>query len=95
MVDSDLHSLSKHVGSVFQNPSTQFFNVDTTSELAFGCENLGFPREEIIKRIHDVTELFGLESLMDRSIFDLSGGEKQRIACASITRATTRHIRYG
>ncbi len=81
---SDLHNVSKLVGSVFQNPSTQFFNVDTTSELAFGCENIGYPRAKIHQRIQEVTDLFGLETLIDRNIFDLSGGEKQRIACASI-----------
>ena len=39
------------VGSVFQNPKSQFFNVDTDSELAFACENLGYPQEDILKRI--------------------------------------------
>jgi energy-coupling factor transport system ATP-binding protein len=72
------------VGSVFQNPRSQFFNVDTTSELAFGCENLGLPVEEIWKRINEARALFGLDNLLDRSIFELSSGEKQRIACASV-----------
>ena len=72
------------VGSVFQNPRSQFFNVDTTSELAFGCENLGVPVEEIWKRIDEACALFGLDDLLDRSIFELSSGEKQRIACASV-----------
>jgi energy-coupling factor transport system ATP-binding protein len=71
------------VGSVFQNPRSQFFNVDTTSELAFGCENLGMPAEEIWKRIDEARALFNLDDLLDRSIFELSSGEKQRIACAS------------
>ena len=39
-----LSKISQHVGSVFQNPRSQFFNVDTTSELAFGCENQGLPK---------------------------------------------------
>ncbi|MBQ3913104.1 MAG: ABC transporter ATP-binding protein [Lachnospiraceae bacterium] len=79
-----LRKLSKHVGTVFQNPRSQFFNVDTTSELAFGCENLGMPPEEIEQRINYVVNRHELGSLMDRSIFKLSGGEKQKIACASI-----------
>lgn len=79
-----LAQISKLVGSVFQNPRSQFFNVDTTSELAFGCENLAVPVNEIIKRISETTEIFNLHKLLDRSIFDLSGGEKQRIACASV-----------
>ena len=71
-------------GSVFQNPRSQFFNVDTTSELAFGCENQGMPVTEIWKRIDGARAVFGLDDLLDRSIFELSSGEKQRIACASV-----------
>ena len=68
------------VGSVFQNPKTQYFNVDTTAELAFPCENVGMPSAEIRERVETVAHDFGLEKLLDRSIFKLSGGEKQRIA---------------
>lgn len=68
------------VGSVFQNPKTQYFNVDTTAELAFPCENVGMPSAEIRERVHTVASDFGLEKFLDRSIFKLSGGEKQRIA---------------
>ena len=68
------------VGSVFQNPKTQYFNVDTTAELAFPCENAGMPSGEIRERVQTVAEEFGLKKLLDRSIFKLSGGEKQRIA---------------
>lgn len=79
-----LYETAQFVGTVFQNPKSQFFNVDTTSELAFGCENMGIPEEEILKRIHLTVHQFGIEKLMDRNIFNLSGGEKQEIACASI-----------
>ena len=68
------------VGSVFQNPKTQYFNVDTTAELAFPCENMGMPSAEIRGCVEAVAEDFGLNKLLDRSIFKLSGGEKQRIA---------------
>ena len=68
------------VGSVFQNPKTQYFNVDTTAELAFPCENVGMLSSEIRGRVEAAAEDFGLEKLLDRSIFKLSGGEKQRIA---------------
>ena len=71
------------VGSVFQNPKSQFFNIDTTSELVFGSENLGVPREEIKKRLEKTKCDMQLENLLDRDIFELSGGEKQQIACAS------------
>ena len=51
--DTPLYDLAAMVGSVFQNPKSQFFNVDTDSELAFACENLGYPQEDILKRIQE------------------------------------------
>jgi len=83
--DMPLYETAKKVGSVFQNPRSQFFNVDTTSEIAFGCENQGLPENEIRSRMKTTVSRFGIEALMDRSIFELSGGEKQKIACASVS----------
>lgn len=77
-----LYETAKKVGSVFQNPRSQFFNVDTTSEITFGCENLGMPETQIRKNLDETVRDFRLERLMNRSIFELSGGEKQKIACA-------------
>lgn len=82
-----IYVTSKYVGSVFQNPRSQFFNVDTTSEMAFAIENQGIPPEEIFKRIEKTVLDFNLHSLMNRNIFQLSGGEKQKIACASVSAA--------
>ena len=81
--DKSLYEIAPMVGSVFQNPRSQFFAVDTTSELAFGCENLGLSKQDIKSRIEQIARDFHIESLIDRSIFALSGGEKQKIACAS------------
>ena len=81
--DMSLFAISQKVGSVFQNPKTQFFNVDTTSEMAFGAENHGVPPQEIRKRIRHTAAFLGAEPLLNRSIFSLSGGEKQKIACGS------------
>ena len=83
-MDMRLYELSEHVGSVFQDPRTQFYNVGSTVELAFGCENLGVPPEEIEQRITRTATRFGLEELLDRNLFAMSGGEKQRIACGSV-----------
>lgn len=80
-----LYDTAKTVGSVFQDPRSQFFNVDTTSEITFGCENLGMPEETILERLDETTEALDLRNLLDRSIFHLSGGEKQRIACAGVS----------
>ncbi|MBQ4524158.1 MAG: ABC transporter ATP-binding protein [Lachnospiraceae bacterium] len=71
------------VGSVFQNPKTQNFNVNTTSELAFPCENTGMDTERMRKRVKECAKELKIEGLLNRSIFCLSGGEKQRVACAS------------
>lgn len=78
-----LYELSQKVGSVFQNPRSQFFSLDSTSEIAFGCENTGVPREEMYRRIGQVSRDLDMAALLDRNLFALSGGEKQKIACAS------------
>ena len=80
-----LYALSGVVGSVFQNPRTQFFTVDTTSEIAFGCENLAIDADEINLRIEKTVGALKIEDLLNRSLFALSGGEKQKIACASVS----------
>ena len=72
------------MGTVFQDPRAQFFSVDTTNELAFACENQGIAEDDIYKRIDETVDRFSMQDLMDRNIFELSGGEKQKIACASI-----------
>lgn len=76
--------LAGQVGTVFQDPRSQFFMTDTTRELAFGCENMGFSREENITRIVKSVNDLDLEEYLNRSIFELSSGEKQQIAIGSV-----------
>jgi energy-coupling factor transport system ATP-binding protein len=83
-----LHEISKHVGNVFQNPRSQFYCMDTNSELAFGCENQGLPANEISNRIDLTVSHLDIKELMNRNIFNLSGGEKQKIACGSVHTAS-------
>ena len=83
--EQPLYDTAAVVGSVFQNPRSQFFNVDTTSEITFGCENLGQPEKDIRERLAKTVRDFRLEKLIDRNIFHLSGGEKQKIACAGVS----------
>ena len=83
--EQPLYDTAAVVGNVFQNPRSQFFNVDTTSEITFGCENLGHPEKDIRERLAKTVRDFRLEKLMDRNIFHLSGGEKQKIACAGVS----------
>ena len=79
-----MYELARKVGSVFQNPKSQFFNLDTDSELAFGLENEGRPPEEIRKRVADTVDALHLQDLQARSIFSLSGGQKQLLAFGSV-----------
>lgn len=83
--EEELYTIAAKVGSVFQNPRSQFFCLDTTGEIAFGCENMGLPEEVIRERMDRVTEELHLQQLLGRNIFKLSGGEKQRVACASVS----------
>ena len=78
------YQLARQVGSVFQNPKSQFFNMDSDSELAFGLENQGMTRGEILRRLDDTTDRLHLKRLRGRNIFAMSGGEKQLLAFASV-----------
>lgn len=82
--DQTVSEIAMDVGTVFQNPKSQFFNLDTSNELIFGCENLNLDRDEILKRAEQTISDLNLTNIVNRSIFALSGGEKQRIACGSI-----------
>ena len=82
--ETAIEDLAGIVGSVFQNPRSQFFCVDTTAEIAFGCENMGLPESEIRRRINKTVADMNIQKLLGRSIFNLSGGEKQKIACAGV-----------
>ena len=80
----EMYEISEKVGSVFQNPKTQFFNLDSDSELVFGLENLGVEPKLAKSRLKEVTEDLEIENLLDQSVFDLSSGEKQILALASV-----------
>ena len=82
--ETTIQSLADIVGSVFQDPRSQFFATDVTSEIAFSCENAGLPRNEIHRRVENASRKLGIESLLGRSIFALSSGEKQAVAVASV-----------
>ena len=84
--------LAKMSGTVFQNPRSQFYTCEVKSELVFGCENEGIPEEEINNRLDETVKRFSIEKLLDRGMFELSGGEKQQVACASIDMEKTKII---
>jgi cobalt/nickel transport system ATP-binding protein len=72
------------VGFVFQNSDAQVFSPTVRDEVAFGCLQLGMTRDETIARIDDVLEMLDIADLADRAPFQLSGGEKKRVAIASV-----------
>ena len=84
LLDLPMYRIAEKVGSVFQNPRTQFFNVDTDSEIAFGMENEAVPQEQLQRRVVETAEALKIEDLLGRNILALSGGEKQKIAFASV-----------
>jgi len=83
---SSLHEWVLNVGLAFQNPFNQISGAKYTvfEEIAFGLENTGVPREEMIQRVNDALKLTGISDLADRSPYSLSGGQQQRVALTSI-----------
>lgn len=63
-----VYEISEDVGSVFQNPKTQFFNLDSDSELVFGMENLGIEPDKINARVQEVAHGLKIENLLGRSV---------------------------
>lgn len=78
-----IKELAQTVGTVFQDPRSQFFTTQSTAELAFGCENMEMPPAVIRERLDETFSIFSMEKLRDRSLFSLSSGEKQLVALAS------------
>jgi energy-coupling factor transport system ATP-binding protein len=72
------------VGMVFQDPENQLVTADVEREIAFGMENLSLPRHEMAKRLEEVLDTVGIAALRKRQLHELSGGEKQKVAIASV-----------
>ncbi len=84
--ETDLKSIRQKVGLVFQYPEHQLFEETIYKDIAFGPKNLDLSEEEIEERVRDSMELVGLDydTLKDRSPFELSGGQKRRVAIAGV-----------
>lgn len=84
--DMSLADLSDKIGYVFQNPFTQISSAKDTvfEEIAYALENLGRDPEEIIPRVEELLELLNINHLRDKNPVELSGGQKQKVAIASI-----------
>ena len=84
VAEMPMYEIAEFVGSVFQNPRTQFFHTNSNAEMAFGLENRGVEPEYIRKRIKNTINELDIEKLEDRDVFSMSGGEKQLLAFASV-----------
>ena len=84
VAEKPMYEIAELVGSVFQNPRTQFFYTNSNAEMAFGLENRGVEPEYIRKRIKNTINELDIEKLEDRDVFSMSGGEKQLLAFASV-----------
>lgn len=92
--DWDPADLSQTIGCVFDNPFTQISGIKDTvfEEIAIGLENLGVPREAMIQRVKEVVERLGLQALIRKNPNELSGGQRQKVAFASIIAMDTDFI---
>ncbi|PRY82426.1 energy-coupling factor ABC transporter ATP-binding protein [Alkalibacterium olivapovliticus] len=82
--EKNVWSIREMVGMVFQNPDNQFVGSTVQDDVAFGLENLGIPREEMIERVRDALDKVNMLEYAEREPARLSGGQKQRVAIAGI-----------
>jgi energy-coupling factor transporter ATP-binding protein EcfA2 len=90
--DFSVAELAGHVGMVFQNPENQLVSLNVRRELAFGPENFAFPKEEISKRITEIMDKFEINELAEKAPYEMSGGEQQQVAIASVLTLNPRII---
>lgn len=82
--ENTINKLATHVGLIFQNPDNQIFALTVEKDVAFGLENLGIEKNEMLKHIDWALDRTGLKEMRQRATYELSGGQKQRLAIASI-----------
>ncbi len=82
--EENIWNLRKNVGVVFQNPENQIVGTTVEEDVAFGLENLGIPRDEMLKKIDESLKFVGLENLKNIEPHRLSGGQKQLLCVADV-----------
>lgn len=82
--EADLWSIRRMVGMVFQNPDNQFVGATVEDDVAFGLENQGIPREEMLVRVKEALEQVRMDTFLTKEPARLSGGQKQRVAIAGV-----------
>lgn len=84
IIGLSLAQISQNVGTVLQDPERQILGTRVLNEVAFGLENLGWSRQDILKRVDETLDYLGISHLRNRETFNLSGGEKQKVALAGV-----------
>ncbi|MDP4161676.1 MAG: energy-coupling factor ABC transporter ATP-binding protein [Bacillota bacterium] len=82
--EESVWDIRRKIGMVFQNPDNQFVGSTVQDDVAFGLENNGIPREEMVKRVEDSLKKVKMEQFLDQEPHHLSGGQKQRVAIAGV-----------
>ncbi|WP_062349865.1 energy-coupling factor ABC transporter ATP-binding protein [Bacillus kwashiorkori] len=82
--EESIWDIRKKVGMVFQNPDNQFVGTTVQDDVAFGLENHGIERDEMVKRVHDSLKKVNMQDFLNQEPHHLSGGQKQRVAIASV-----------
>ena len=84
LTEESVYEARRKVGMVFQNPDNQFVGTTVEDDIAFGLENIGMPREEMIQKINSSLEVVRMTKFKDKEPARLSGGQKQRVAIAGM-----------
>ncbi len=82
--EENVWEIRKQIGMVFQNPDNQFVGTTVEDDVAFGLENHGIERQEMIRRVKDSLQKVGMDQFLNQEPHHLSGGQKQRVAIASV-----------
>ena len=85
LTEETVFDVRRTVGMVFQNPDNQFVGTTVEDDIAFGLENIGLPREEMLERVTKVLEMVKMSEFRTKEPARLSGGQKQRVAIAGVT----------
>lgn len=91
IAEHETGEFSPLVGSVFQDPRSQFFTLHVKTEIPFPSENLGTPMDKMQEQYEKAVDVLQIQGLLGKSIFDLSSGEKQKVAIASINFCNERY----
>ena len=85
LTEETVFDARRTVGMVFQNPDNQFVGTTVEDDIAFGLENIGLPREEMLERVTKVLDMVKMSDFRTKEPARLSGGQKQRVAIAGVT----------